>query len=212
MTTNNTFIIAKEGFKCIGATAALMLFLMAIDAEFLAFLAFVTLMVALWVYRNPERNIPYLQHDSIVSVADGVVKSIETVEVDEGIDRYKVVIKTGFFDAAILRVPFGCEVQETETVYGASLSSGSPLAKKLNEHSRILFGKGEKTVSVTHTLYSASVGIKNRIQPDQPLVQGMRYGMMVRGETTVVLPANSRIAVHVGDKVRAGETLLGFFS
>lgn len=210
--TKDTFFIAKDGFKCIAASVALLLFMMAIDADFLTFLSFVLVVVTIWVYRNPERTVPYLQQDSIVSVADGVIKSIEAVEVDGGIDRYKIVIKTGFLDTAILRVPFTCEVKETATVYGAFLSSSSPLAKRLNERSRIVFGEDDKIVTVTHTLYMASVGIKNRLHPNKPAVQGMRYGLMVRGESTVVLPSNSRIAVKVGDKVRAGETLLGFFS
>lgn len=210
--TNDTFIIAKDGFKCIAAAVALMLFLMLIDAEFLTFLSFLLVLVTIWIYRNPERVIPYLQEDSIVSVADGVIKSIETVEVDDGIDLYKIVIKTGFLDTAILRVPFACEVQETETVHGAHLSCSAPLADRLNEQSHIVFGKDDKVVSVTHTLHLASVGIKNRLNIKNPVMQGMRYGLMVKGESTVSLPANSRIAVKVGEKVRAGETLLGFFS
>ncbi|MDA3946712.1 MAG: phosphatidylserine decarboxylase [Helicobacteraceae bacterium] len=185
---------------------------MLIDADFLAFLSFLLVLVTLWIYRNPERTVPYLEKNSIVSIADGTIKSIETLEVDKGIDRYKIVIKTGFLDTAILRVPFACEVQSTELVHGARLSSYTPLANKLNEQSHIVFGQDDKEISVTHTMHLASVGIKNRLKTKAPVVQGMRYGLMVKGETTVVLPANSRIAVKVGDTVRAGETLLGFFS
>ncbi len=212
MMYNDTFIIAKDGFKCIAATVALMLFLMMIDAEFLTFVSLLLVLVTIWVYRNPERSAPYLDKESIVSVADGVVKSIETIEVDEGIDHYKIVIKSGFLDTSILRVPFGCDVQETETVNGARLSCSNPLSSQINEQSHIVFGNGEKAVHVTHTLHIASVGIKNRLKNNTPVIQGMRYGLMVKGESTVVLPANSRIAVKVGNKVRAGETLIGFFS
>lgn len=212
MITNDTFIIAKDGFKCIAAAVALMLFMMVIDAEFLTFLSFVLVLVTIWIYHNPERTVPYLQEDSIVSVADGVIKSIETVDVDEGIDQYKIVIKSGFLDTAILRAPFTCEVQEAGTVHGARFSSTAPLAKKLNEQSHIIFGQDDKAIQVMHTLHLASVGIKNRLNPNDHVIQGMRYGLMVNGESTVVLPANSRIAIKVGDKVRAGETLLGFFS
>ncbi len=212
MTYNDTFIIAKDGFKCIAATVVLMLFLMVIDAEFLTFSALILVIVTIWVYRNPERSAPYLQKESIVSVADGVVKSIETVEVDEGVDQYKIVIRSGFLDTSVLRVPFTCDVQETETVHGARLSSSNPLSAKINEQSHITFVRDEKAVRVTHTMHIASVGIKNRLMSNTPVIQGMRYGLMVKGESTVVLPANSRIAVKVGNRVRAGETLLGFFS
>ena len=209
---NDTFIIAKDGFKCITASVALMLFLMLIDADFLIFLSFLLVMVTFWIYRNPERTIPYLEKESIVSVADGVIKSIETVEEDEGIDHYKIVIKSGFLDASILRVPFACDVQKSVTVHGARLACSNPLSRQVNEQSQIVFGKDDKEVRVTHTLHLASVGIKNRLKAESPVMQGMRYGLMVKGETTVLLPANSRIAVKVGNNVRAGETLLGYFS
>ena len=210
--TNDTFIIARDGLKCIIASVALMLFLMVIDADFLTFLSFILVLMTFWVYRNPERVAPYLQEESIVSVADGVIKSIETVEVEDGVDLYKIVIKTGFLDTSILRVPFACEVKTSETVHGARLACSKPLSQQINEQSHLVFGKDDKTVSVTHTLHLASIGIKNRLQPGTPVLQGMRYGLMVKGESTVALPANSRIAVKVGQKVRAGETLLGFFS
>lgn len=210
--TNDTFIIAKEGFKCIAAAIAMMFFLMVIDADFLTFIAFLLVLATIWVYRNPERAAPYLEENSIVSVADGVIKSIETVEVEDGVDLYKIVIKTGFLDVSILRVPFACEVQTSETVHGAHLSCTNPLSQQINEQSHVVFGKEDKSVSVIHTLHLASVGIKNHLQRETPVLQGMRYGLMVRGESTVAFPAKSRIAVKVGHKVRAGETLLGFFS
>lgn len=212
MMLNDTFIIAKDGFKCIAATVVLMFFLMVLDADLLTFLSFLLVLLTIWIYRNPERTIPYLQDESIVSVVDGVIKSIETVEEDKGIDHYKIVIKSGFLDTSILRVPFACDVQKSETVHGARLSCSNPLSGQVNEQSHIVFGKDDKEVHVTHTLHLASVGIKNRLKVNSPVMQGMRYGLMVKGETTVLLPANSRIAVKVGNPVRAGETLLGFFS
>ena len=211
MRYNDTFIIAKDGMKCIAATAAIMLFFLVIDAEFLTFLSALLVLVTVWAYRNPERTVPYLEDESIVSVSDGIVKSIETLEDEEGSSLYKVVVKSGILDTPILRAPFSCDVKETETVFGARLLSSS-LADKLNEQSHIVFGKGERQVSVLHTLQLSSVGIKNHLKSDIAVIQGLRYGLMVKGETTLVLPTNSRVAVKVGQRVRAGETLLGFFS
>jgi phosphatidylserine decarboxylase len=212
MINNDTFIIAKDGFRCIAASFALMLFFMVIDADVLTFLSFILLLLTLWAYRNPERVTPYLQEDSIVSVADGVIKSIETVEEDDGQSSFKIVIRTGFLDTSILRVPFACKVKETKTLHGARLSLSTPLSKKLNEQSHIVFGTDEKQVRVSHNLQMASVGIKNRLIENYPVIQGMRYGLMVKGNTTIILPRNSRVAVKVGQSVRAGETLIGFFS
>jgi phosphatidylserine decarboxylase len=212
MSFNDTSIIAKDGFKCIAAAAALLLFCMAVDADILTFLSGVLLLMTVWVFRNPERSIPYFENDSIVSVADGMVKSIETLEDASGANTFKIVIKSGFLDTSILRVPFSCEVSKTETVHGARLSASIPLSDKLNEQSRIVFGQKDKHVRVSHKLHLATVGIKNRLIEKAQVVQGIRYGLMVKGETTMILPGNSRVAVKVGEKVRAGETLIGYFS
>jgi len=212
MNYRDTFIISRDGLKCIAAAAALMLFFMAIDADLLSFLSGLLLLATVWAFRNPERAVPYFQEDSIVSVADGVIKSIETIEDEKGESSYKIVIKSGFFDTSVLRVPFSCEASEVEFLYGARLNLLSPLSERLNEQCRIVFGKGKKQVRVMHRLQLSSVGIKNHLNEKSPVIQGMRYGLMVNGKTTLTLPANSRVAVKVGENVRAGETLIGFFS
>jgi len=212
MSYNDTFIIARDGFKCIAAAVGLVLFFTAIDADLLAFLSVLLLLGIIWTFRNPERVIPYLQEDSIISVADGVVKSIETIEGEKGENFYRVVIKSGFLDTSILRAPFSCDVPESRTVKGARLNLPTQLSEKLNEQSSIVFGRGKKQVHVLHKLQVATVGIKNHLLAGSSVVQGARYGLMVKGTTTIVMPSNSRVAVKVGDTVRAGETLIGFFS
>jgi len=212
MRYNDTFIIAKDGLKCIAASATLFIIMWAIDADVLSVLSFILLLLTLWVYRNPERAQPYHQENSIVSVCDGTVKSIETVEDEEGNTRYNVSIASSFLDASILRVPFMCDVHESNVVSGARLSASSPLAKRLNEKSLVVFGEGEKQVVVMHTLHLASIGIINRLTTGNRVVQGTRYGLMVKGESIIALPPESRVAIKVGQKVRAGETLVGFFS
>lgn len=212
MRYNDTFIIAKDGMKCIAASAALTLFFMAVDAEFLTFLGVVLTVLTVWAFRNPERTIPYLEEESIVSVADGVIKHIETLEDDAGNNSFKIVIKSGILDTPILRVPFSSEVKKVAKRSGARLLISSPLSGKLNEQNEILFGEDGKQVRVTHTLQLAPVGIQNRLETGNAAIQGMRYGLMVSGETVIILPGHSRVAVKVGQRVRAGETLLGFFT
>ena len=212
MRFNDTFIIAKDGLKCIAASATLFVFTWAIDADVLSVLSFILLLLTLWVYRNPERTTPYHQENSIVSVCDGTVKSIETAEDEEGNVTYNITVTSSFLDTSILRVPFLCEVHERNIVSGARLSASSPLAERLNEKSLVVFGEGDKQVVVMHTLHLASLGIINRLAAGNSVVQGARYGLMVKGESIIVLPPESRVAIKVGQKVRAGETLVGFFS
>jgi len=212
MRYNDTFFIAKDGFKCIAASGTIFAVMLLIDADFLAFVTLVLFILTVWAYRNPERAFPYHQDNSIVSVCDGTVKKIETVEDENGNTTYNIVIANSFLDTSILRVPFTCKVHETSVVSGARLSTSSPLAERLNEKGLIVFGEGDKQLVVMHTLALASVGIKINLVANNSVQQGARYGLMIKGESMIVLPHESRVAVKVGDKVRAGETLIGFFS
>lgn len=152
MRYSDTFIIAKDGMKCIAAAVAVLLFFVVIDAEFLTFLSVILVLVTVWAYRNPERTIAPMQKESILSSADGVIESVETLEDEEGNTAYKVVIKSGFLDTPVLRAPVSCTVDKVNYRYGARLMLSSPLAKQLNEQCRITFGSGEQQVIVVHRL------------------------------------------------------------
>lgn len=215
MEQSDTFIVAKEGWKYLAAVAAAYVVFLMADAELPQFIAFAAFAVLLYIYRNPERIVPYYQESSIVSVADGRVISIETVEecpVMEG-PCYKVEIASSTFDTALLRMPFAAVVRYLHLRRGSRLSVHKPLAQKLNEKALLFFEdeKGQQCV-VEHLLDTSIDALSLHIRHEQRLPQGSRYGLMVKGSHTLYLPTRSRVAVKIGDEVRAGETLLGYFS
>lgn len=219
METSDTFIVAREGWKYLAAAlGAYVLFMMA-DLELLQFIALAGALLLLYIYRNPERVVPYFQEGSIVSVADGRVTSIETVDgcpagcsTVEG-PCYRVEIRSSTFDTALLRAPFEAAVRHLELRRGSRLALRGPLAQKLNEKGVLLFedAKGQRCV-VEHMLDRSIDALSFHLHREQHFGQGSRYGLMVAGNHTLYLPAESRVAVKVGDEVRAGETLIGYFS
>jgi len=54
--------------------------------------------------------------------------------------------------------------------------------------------------------------IKLNLSPNQNIVQGSRYGVMLSGITTIYLPQNFRINVNIGQEVNASQSLVGYFS
>ena len=186
-----------------------------IDAELFQLLSFALFIGAVYLYRNPERDVPYYQPNSIVAIADGTVTSIETVEAAENdnVPCYKVVIDSGYNDVALLRAPFESHIEHIDIRRGSRLSASKPLAAKLNEKAVIRFvddaGNG---VTAEHLLVQSVDAISLRAHIEQRLKQGGRYGLLLKGEHTLYLPARSRVAVKVGDNVRAGESLIGYFS
>jgi phosphatidylserine decarboxylase len=215
MEQSDTFIVAKEAWKYLAAAAgAYVVFLMA-DLELFQFATFAGVLALLYIYRNPERIVPYYQESSIVSVADGRVVSIETVDDCPMIQGpcYRVDITSSTFDASLLRMPFEAVVRHLHLRRGSRLSIHKPLARKLNEKAVLFFEdeKGQQCV-VEHILDKSIDALSLHARHEQRLPQGSRYGLMVKGNHTLYFPAESRVAVKVGDEVRAGETLLGYFS
>ena len=215
MSQSNTFIVAEEGWACLVLLLGIFAFFTLIDAELLQLLSFAAFIGAVYLYRNPERAVPYYQPNSIVAVSDGTVTSIETVEATENDDTpcYKIEIDSGYKDAALLRAPFESHVEHIDIRRGSRLSVSKPLAAKLNEKAVIRFvdGAGNR-VTAEHLLVQSLDVISLRAHVEQRVIQGGRYGLLLKGKHTLYLPARSRVAVKVGDNVRAGESLIGYFS
>lgn len=215
MKTGDTFIIATPAWRFIAGLVVLFLILEIIDAEFLAFLAFVAMILIAYFYRNPERITPFYQEKSIVSVCDGKVLAIESVENLDGSSEpcHKVSIVSGYMDTAMLRAPFTSHLNLLALRRGARLSRESANFELLNEALRFKFvSKNENTLIVYHQLTQSFDDFNLQAQDKQELLQGARYGLMLKGITTLYIPASSRIAVNVGTHLRAGETLIGYFA
>ncbi len=214
MKTNNTFIIAREGWKMIGITAIVWLVAMLLDLDLLAFISFVAVAGLLFIFRNPERELPYFQENSILALCDGRVKSIETVETSPFMEGpcFKIVISKGYSDVAVLRSPFDGTVKSFHHQSGSQLCSDTKLATLLNEQASILFETRNNKLGVEHLSALSIEQLHLYPVVGQSTKQGARYGLMLSGEHTIYLPENSRVAVKVDEELIAGETLLGYFS
>jgi phosphatidylserine decarboxylase len=210
----DTFIIAKEGWKYSAGALLLFVLFVIIDADFLQFASLGAAAAALWIYRNPERSMPYFQNKSITSVSDGTVTAIESVDMEEGGEScFKVSVRSAYRDVSVLRVPFESSVTSLQVRRGARLSGITPLAEVLNEKALIrLTDSDDNSIRIEHLLEQSVDDLSVRMESGQQFQQGARYGLMTKGMTTFYLPGNVRIAVKTGDKVRAGETLIGYFS
>ena len=215
MEQSDTFIVAKEGWKFVGGALALFLLAILFDLELLQFVAFVFVLFFAYLYRNPERIVPYYQENSIVSVADGRVRSIETVESCPYLEGpcYKVEIVSGLFDTALLRMPFESLITHVDLRRGSRLSKTAALSSALNERALLCFedASGQRC-AVEHMLDQSIDALSLHVHSDRKLPQGYRYGLVLRGVHTLYLPTESRVAVNVGDDLHAGESLIGYFS
>ncbi len=208
---NNLLPISKYGFKYIGYAFGAFFLFMLVDAEFLAFVAFVSMVATLYLFRNPERESVVFEQGSVVSPVDGIVKSID--EIKNGEYAYKVTIATRYTDVGILRTPLDGKVISSLVVRGTRLPWYEPLAQKLNEVSEVVFqNKDEKLLKVEHRTNRSCMPLAQELVTGQELRQGVRYGMAVDTTTTLYLPQNFRLNIAKGQSVQASQTLVGYFS
>ena len=207
----NLLPIAKEGLNYIVYAIGFFILFSFLDLGFLQFFTFVVIIFFMFVFRNPEREIPSFQDASVVSPADGVISSIEELKEEEY--SYKLEIDSSFFNVALLRVPLVSTLESIEVLRGARISKLNALHVDINENATLIFkDSNENTIKVTHKLKQSFKSLDINIIKSQHLNQGTRYGVMVNGITTIYLPKNFRLNVSVGAEVNASQSLIGYFT
>lgn len=207
---SNLFPIAKEGFIYIFYSVLAYFIFSFLDCDLFAFLSLLISVGLIFVYRNPERELSLFGENSVVSPVDGVVLSIEESD-DEY--AYKVEIESDYKDVSILRVPMTSTLKKIDLKRGARLSKNNSLAPKINEKVDLIYeDKNSNRLKISHMLKQSFSSIKLSVKESQHLPQGMRYGVMVSGVTTIYIPQNFRLSVSVGNEVKASESLIGYLS
>ena len=209
---NNLFPIAKDGWKYIAYAIAACIIFSILDLDLFQFLSFVSILLLLYIFRNPERELPSFEENQVLSPVDGEVLSIDTLDASDAY-AYKVVINTTYKDVAILRAPMNASVSYLKENKGARLSIDNPLARKINENVTIVFEDTHKNkIKLTHILKQSLCGVNVDLENKKRVVQSARYGLMVNGITEIYLPKNFRISLIVGEEIIASKSLIGYFS
>lgn len=209
---SNLLPIAKEGWNYIGYSFLATLIFIILDIEILSILSILLLMFFIFSFRNPERELPNFEPNSVLSPVDGKVISIDEIEGDSEY-AYKLTLGSSYLDVAILRAPMSATVDSCMKIHGAKLSIDTKLAKSINENIRLVFEDSNKNkVQITHMLNQSFCGIKLDNMKAKSLLQSSRYGVMNAGLTYIFLPHNFRFNIKVSDKVEASQSLIGYFS
>ncbi len=208
----DTFVISRYGWSLLFPFGTLVLILLlSLGLTFFTFTLLLALAFLFYVHRNPERISNYTQNGSILSPLDGRVVKIVSVDASpiDGKPGFEIIIESGYLDVAILRAPMNAEMNIDKLQHGAMTSLRSS-HKNLNESADIRFSSSVGDVLVRHTL--ASWARPLRFGTEGEVTQNQRYGFMLRGISSVYLPSNSRVAIKEGMLLRAGESVIGFFS
>ena len=166
----------------------------------------------LWFFRNPGRVIP-ADPSAVISPADGRV--IVAEEVNE--DRYlkekvlKVSVFMNVFNVHVNRAPYSGNV--TDVIYnkGKFVSANLDKASLDNEQNAVILDIGNgKRIMFVQIAGLIARRIVCYLRPGNFIEKGQRMGLIRFGSRVdVYLPVGSILNVKIGDKVKAGETILG---
>ena len=208
---NNLLPVLSAGFKYIASALLAFIIFSIFDADFLAFISFIVMVAFVFVYRNPERELPSFEKNSLVSPVDGKIISIDNIQDTDY--AYKIEIDTTLLDVGVLRTPLDATLKSVDIKRGARLAKNSHLYKDINEKVELVFAdENSNSVKVRHQLKRSFNDINIDAVDTQNLKQASRYGLMINGITTIYLPKNFRLNVSVGSEIKGSQTLIGYFS
>ncbi len=216
-------MFAREGYVLIGAAVLLAVLLVIVGLQLavvwrtlLIVLASLALAFTLYFFRDPARTPPAGAADGrlVLAPADGKVVVVEE-DVDEPLylkGRAKQVsIFLSPLNVHVNRIPVDGRVEYVKYVPGDYLVAWHPKASEQNERSEI----GVRHPSGIQVLFKQIAGaVARRIVYDvgegDVVRAGDRFGIVKFGSRMdVLVPPDVEIDISVGDRVRAGETVVG---
>ena len=205
--------VAREGYPFIAYAAFLTLVSAVLGYLFPTLILLALTTFILMFFRDPERMAPE-DAGAVISPADGKIIIAELVR-DERFhedDVFKLSIFMNVFNVHVNRVPFAGTIDRVLHVPGAFLAADNDKAHLKNEYCAVSMttANGAKLTFVQIAGLIAR-RIVCRLEPGDVVSKAERFGLIRFGSRVdVYLPSGARPAVHLGQKVRAGESILAY--
>jgi len=170
----------------------------------------------IWFFRDPERQPPEGE-GLIVSPADGRVTDVTRLGPDSvlGCDGVQIGVFMSIFDVHVNRSPCSGTVESIEHKPGLFLDARNPAASQRNEAAtiRIRHRRRDRDLPVVVRQIAGFVArrIVTDLTPGEEIGPAHRIGMVKFGSRLEVLMPDElagEVTVTVGQKVRAGQTVL----
>ena len=208
-------VIAHEGYPFIILSLVTTVFVAFFGISWLIILfAFITFFI-IWFFRNPER---YFQEEEkvLISPADGKVIKIEDVEVNGTISgRFKKIsIFMNVFNVHVNRAPYSGKIETINYHEGKFFSANLDKASLDNERNEVMIrAEDGRQVWMVQIAGLVARRIVCWVNVGAIIRRGERFGLIRFGSRVdVYLPEDSQISVKLRDKVKSGQTALGYLS
>ncbi|MFH1113122.1 MAG: phosphatidylserine decarboxylase family protein [Pseudomonadota bacterium] len=162
-------------------------------------------------FRNPERTPPEGDH-LVLSPADGRTVEIVDNASSRHLDGYplkRISIFMSIFNTHVNRWPVDGIVRKIDHCPGRFLDAREPDASIVNEHNSLVVRGAGFNLEVVQIAGKVARRIAWWVSEGEPVQRGRRFGLIRFGSRLdVYIPSNFTVEVSVGDKVRAGETVI----
>ncbi|MCF6291016.1 MAG: phosphatidylserine decarboxylase family protein [Desulfobacterales bacterium] len=206
--------VAREGYPFIAFAALITLVVALLGHDLLAATGLGLTGFVIYFFRDPERVGPDAD-DALVAPADGKVILIEKI-FDERFVKdhvYKLSIFMNVFNVHVNRMVCDGRVIEVRYTPGIFLAANTEQGALENENCGvILTTANNKKLAVVQVAGLIARRIVCWAEKGDNLARGQRFGLIRFGSRVdIYLPQQIQLEVTIGDKVRAGETVLGYF-
>jgi phosphatidylserine decarboxylase len=205
--------VAREGYPFIAFSAFATLTAALLEYEFIAVILLVLTGFVFYFFRDPSRIIPDAE-DGVVSPADGKVILVEKIFDDRFLQEhvYKVSIFMSVFDVHVNRLPFTGEVEKIQYAAGSFYAANTDQGGLANEHCAVILSTPK---NFRYAVVQVAGLVARRIvcwaEKGDTIKRGSRFGLIRFGSRVdIYLPQQLQLEVRSGQRVRAGETLIGY--
>lgn len=204
---------APEGYPWIFGLGITSLVLGLLDFSTLSLIIFFLTLFVAYFFRDPERHAPEGEQ-LIVAPADGKVVTIEQGCQDERFVQAPTT-RIGIFmsplDVHVNRLPVTGQVQAVDYHPGKFRPAFAEEAVQVNEQNAVTVADTQgRTIAFVQIAGILARRIVCGLKGGERVQQGARYGMIMLGSRVdVYCPPEVDLKIEVGQRVRAGETIIG---
>jgi len=205
--------VAREGFPFIAFTAFVTVIVALIGYNLVALLSLFITGFVIYFFRDPERITPD-DEDVVISPADGKVILVEKIFDDRFVNEhaYKISIFMSIFDVHVNRLPFAGEVEKIVYAPGSFYAANTDQGGLANEHCALILNtKKNLRYAVVQVAGLVARRIVCWVEKGDRVERGSRFGIIRFGSRVdIYLPQQLQVEVRSGQRVKAGETIIGY--
>ena len=193
--------VAREGYPFIAFIAFVTLVLALLEYEFIALLSLVVTGFVFYFFRDPERIVPDAD-DAVVSPADGKVILVEKIFDDRFVHEhvYKVSIFMSFFDVHVNRLPLAGTVEKIQYGPGSFYAANTDQGGLANEHCAVILSTAKNLrYAVVQVAGLVARRIVCWVEKGDSADRGSRFGLIRFG---------SRVDIYLPQQVQLDNSSL----